>query len=204
MTDADFQSGHAQSEGTSTRRPVIHTSRDEQRLLEYLDDHLPAWESGALEAHLASCAQCQALAEKWRLLDAQLEAHFRLPSLSPGFARRVWTAIENAGSLAGLPAYRPKPLEAEWAAAWAQHRRRFLWTQLPGALDKVGFALGASLLILVLLRVAIMFLNLVPSIFETSFQPWIMPVGISLTAASLLGVLGFTAKRPLARLLATL
>jgi hypothetical protein len=75
---------------------------------------------------------------------------------------------------------------------------------LPGALEKVGFALGASLLILALWRAAILLSNLVPSIFESSFQPWIMPIGISLTAASLLGVLGFTAKRPLARLLATL
>jgi anti-sigma factor RsiW len=184
---------------------MTQSIHDEHRLLEFLDGQLPLSERQAVEAHLAACAQCETFVEQWRQLEGRLEAHLLPRALSAGFARRVWNAIENESSVGQLAsAEKPEPLDVEWAAAWAEHRRRFLWSQLPGALDKVGFTLGAGVLILILWRLLIRFSDLLLRISDISLEPRTTLVGAGLTAVVLLAALSFAAKRPLTRMLAKL
>jgi hypothetical protein len=87
---------------------------------------------------------------------------------------------------------------------WAQYRRRFLWTQLPGALDKLGLTFAAGIVILLLYRVAIILSNLATRMSDSILPLWVLPGAIGVTALTLVAVLYFAAKRPLARLLSTL
>lgn len=200
MTDSFFDdSNHPRNEASPGS--ASHTAHDEQRLLEYLDGQPSNVERRNIEGHLASCLQCKTLATQWRQLDHHLQTSLKIPRLSGGFVRRVWSAIETVKV---QPAYRLRSIEAEWAAVWAKHRRRFLWTQLPAALDKIGFAFAAGLLVLLLVRATLKFSNLSTTIAAAFAQPWTIPMAIALTVTTLLAVLTFTARRPLSRVLASL
>jgi hypothetical protein len=87
---------------------------------------------------------------------------------------------------------------------WGQYRRRFLWTQLPGALDNLGFTFAAGIVILLLYRVAIILSNLAARMSDTILPQWVLRGAIGVTAVTLVAVLYFAAKRPLSRLLSTL
>jgi anti-sigma factor RsiW len=200
MTDSLFDNFNFQRDEASPGS-TAHTARNEQRLLEYLDGQASINERRKIEAHLASCAPCETLATQWRRLDDQLQTNLKIPELSEGFAQRVLRAIENVEL---QPVQSLKSIEAEWAAAWAKYRRRFLWTHLPAALDKIGFTLGAGLLVLILGRAALKFSNLATTFSAAFTQPWIMPAAIALSVTTLLAVLGFTARRPLTRFFASL
>src|SRR6266853_1045426 len=103
-----------------------HLPEDEVRLFEYLDGQCTAEEAQAVRAHLASCAECQALRQQWRRLDSQLAIGLEGPALSNGFAMRLMQRIETQPAPA-LPApaleQRRARLEAEWQTYWAEHRK---------------------------------------------------------------------------------
>jgi anti-sigma factor RsiW len=204
MKDPDSEDYPGQRE--SCRPGFTHTTNDEQRLLEYLEGELPASENSAIKEHLGVCGECQALAEQWRQLDSDLQTQFSSRKLPREFAQRVWSVIESAATQGCHPtlSQQMSSPEAEWAAAWARHRRRFLWIQLPGALDAVGLTFAAAVACSFVAWLTMRLMRLAPPPAYLLTQQWVLPFGLGLTALVLLGALGVSAKRPLARLLANL
>jgi len=201
MKDPDSEDFPGQPE--SCAPDFAHTTNDEQRLLEYLEGELPASENRALEEHLGVCGECQKLAEQWRQLDSDLQTQFSSRKLPREFAQRVWSVIESAttpGCHPTLSQQMSSP-EAEWAAAWARHRRRFLWMQLPGALDVVGLTFAAAVACGFVGWLTMRLVRLAPPPAYLLTQQWVLPFGLGLTALVLLAALGLSAKRPLVRLL---
>lgn len=63
-----------------------------ERLEAYVEDSLAAAERAVVESHLLTCARCQAVAEEWQTLFAELSSLPR-PAPSPGFADRVMAGV---------------------------------------------------------------------------------------------------------------
>ncbi len=187
----------------AARRSVGHDQAHEQRLLEYLDGRTSAAESQAMREHLAECAQCSATAREWADLDAQLTGHFNA-ALSPGFSARVWSAIESVSAqAAGAAADKDALSELDWLAAWARHRRRYLWTHLPAALDQLGYAFALVLAVCLSVRIMPTVLNAWPTNLQSTWLA-LLAYGLGVSAPVFLLGLAWLAKRPLARLLACL
>ena len=127
--------------------PATRPHLDETALLGYGDGSLPAAESGAVEAHLAICPDCRALARQWRQLEANLERGLPRPALSADFAARLWRRIETESTFVSQSdrAQLKRKQEAEFETGWAECRRHLLRAQLPWLLDYLGYGVGAAL-----------------------------------------------------------
>jgi len=83
---------------------MIHPHPDGVTLSEFVDDGLPAAERADIRAHLASCAECQAVVDGLRAVKS---AAARLPLLQP--RRDAWPRLERS-LRAGAPATRRIPV----------------------------------------------------------------------------------------------
>jgi anti-sigma factor RsiW len=203
MSENGSEANQRQNDAISETH-LSHTAADEQRLLEYLDGQLPPDESRKVQNHLATCFECRNLAEQWEQLDIQLESDMHAPSLSPMFARKVLSAIDSEINQSDVAISRAKPLETEWSNAWAQYRGRFLWLQLPGALDKVGYVFAAALAVCFAWTFASRYLaNWKPQLSALP-QERILPFALGVTALIIAAGLAVSAKRPLSRFFASL
>jgi len=117
----------------------------ENRILDYLDQTLPAAERQAVEQHLAAGPECCVLAGEWNRLDAALAHCLTPPVLSPAFSARLWARInaQAAGVAKREPALRKAECEAEFLAYTTWLRQRSLdWA---GLLDGIGVAILLTL-----------------------------------------------------------
>lgn len=117
----------------------------ESRLLDYQDDHLSASEREVVQKHLASCPDCQALAQQLQQLDASLTRTVRIPTLPADFKTRLQQRIqvETVAMSEAQRAERKRQLQAEYEAGLAQFSHLALPRQFLGSL---GFAVLAGLI----------------------------------------------------------
>jgi anti-sigma factor RsiW len=113
----------------------------ESRIMDLLENQLPASEQAVVEGHLAGCPACRALAAEWRQLDAVLTRAVRRPKLSADFDARLREQIAALAPPAGAELKRRA--EAEYAARLGELRRFSHW--LPRLLDTLGWAALAGL-----------------------------------------------------------
>jgi hypothetical protein len=132
----------------------------EGRILDYLENRLPPAARPGLEAHLAGCADCQALARQLRRLDVPLVSSLRSPTLSPDFETRLRQRLKAAESdLSGAElGERQQALQAEFEAAMAGLRRKAHWALT--LLDGLGYGVLAAV-------TAWLLLPLVPALAES-------------------------------------
>ena len=122
----------------------------ETQIPEYLEKQLPPAARSRVEAHLAGCAGCRALARQLKHLDVELARSVKAPALPPEFRARlqqriraipVWSEAERAE--------RKRRLQAEYEAGLARlnyfplRRRRMLqglgWVTLVGTVGWLGW-----------------------------------------------------------------
>lgn len=191
--------------GAAMPLPCAAAEPEPERLLEYLDGGLSPRARSSIAAHIAGCEHCQGLAAQWAELDAELCRDLRGRQLSSNFSRRVWAAIQalpESGATGLSPARDPG--DTQWSTAWARQRRRFLWTQAPGALDQLGYAFGVVVTLCLLSRLLAKFLSAWPDLSRFISGDSVMVYAFAASVAILMVVLAVTAKRPLARFLASL
>ena len=97
----------------------------ENRLLDYLENHLPAGERETVEKHLAGCVECQALVRQLRQLDAALLRTVKVPTLRADFSARLQQRI-RAGTVTLSQAEiagRKRQMQAEYEAGLTQIER---------------------------------------------------------------------------------
>jgi len=105
----------------------------ETEVLELLDSQTPETRRPALQAHLAACPHCAAVARQWAALDSVLSRHIHPPSLSARFDQRLRERLHKEQTLltADQKALRLREIEAEYQAGLAQlrkeTRRTLLW-----------------------------------------------------------------------------
>lgn len=83
------------------------------RLSEYVDGELEPRTARALEAHLAGCARCRAIADDLRRISAGGRA---LPVVPP--AADLWQGIESRIHASGIMPLRPAPRRAGLFVSW--------------------------------------------------------------------------------------
>jgi anti-sigma factor RsiW len=187
-------------------RLATHWGEEDARWLDYLDGRLPAAEAQAIEAHLAACPECRDQCRQWQHLDAELARGLARPALSPEFATRLREQIASAPAPV-LPAARAQlraQPEQELQAPWAEYRRRFLCAEIPGLLDRLGYAAAAGVggygLFLLLMRG----LDASAKAAAGSLDHLLLPLGLAVGALVLVTALGFTARNQLERWLGEL
>ncbi|MGO8929808.1 MAG: anti-sigma factor family protein [Limisphaerales bacterium] len=121
----------------------IHLPQDEDRLLEYLDDQLPATEARAIETHLAACPECQALRRQWEQLDEKLARTLAQPRLSPDFAARLREQVAP-GARAAVRVRKGGERGASTHEPWIEARRRATRISWLGLLDGLGYGAAAA------------------------------------------------------------
>lgn len=95
------------------------TDRWTDRLSEYVDDELPTADRAALEAHLASCAECSAILTDLRRVVARaggLEPRGPARDLWPGIAARIGATPHPAPDVVALSSRRQK----QWSFSFPQ------------------------------------------------------------------------------------
>jgi anti-sigma factor RsiW len=124
----------------------IHLPQHEDRLLEYLDGQLPAPEARAIEAHLATCPECQALRRQWEQLDEKLARTLAQPRLSPDFAARLrqQVAVEARAGAAGVRVGEGGGLKAQAHELRIEARRRGTSGLWLGLLDGLGYGAAGA------------------------------------------------------------
>jgi anti-sigma factor RsiW len=200
MSDSELQ--NRRRAGDPPRETLWHNAHAEARLLEYLDGVLPPLEASAVEAHLAVCPECQALAEQWRRVDFELCAHLKRPTLAAAFRVQVWRKIGTDPSRA--PARNPAQLQEEWSANWSDYRRRFLRAHFPALLDCLGYGVATAIAGYLLFRLSTPLVSLWAQVTTNPMQPWVLPLGFGMAALSLIGAFGLATKRTLKRWLGAL
>ena len=118
----------------------------EPRIVDYVENQLPAADRAALETHLAGCGQCQAFARQLRQLDAALAQRLKAPVLPPDFSERLRQRIRGEEPVRlseAQRAERKRQLETEFEAGLAQGRMKGLG--LAGLLDSVRGVILAAL-----------------------------------------------------------
>ena len=99
----------------------------ENRILDYLEDQLPAAAKAEVEAHLAGCPSCRDFARQLRQLDAALCRQVVPPALGPDFNARLHSKIAAAALLTETQrAERKRDLQADFEARMAQMNKRSL------------------------------------------------------------------------------
>lgn len=115
-------------------------------LLEFYDGELTAAKATEIRSHLASCSECQAVLDEWKVTSAALFRSPLPPVESEFFVTRVMSRLNEAAQ--------PSRVEA-WSAFWklgfaAAGLSLMLWGFLPGngstptTLDTVLMADGSS------------------------------------------------------------
>ena len=74
--------------------PISHLQENENRILDFLENQLPAGERRVVEDHLAGCPECQTFCQRLKQLDAALAQGLARPELSPEFTAHMWQRIE--------------------------------------------------------------------------------------------------------------
>ena len=206
MANSAPESFQPQSRGQTAQHQTGHTAEHEQLLFDHLDGHSSAAESQAIAEHLAACAECAGLAHQWKTLDADLSAHFESTALSAGFAERLWRKISAEPTLAAeaAAAQQPRSVEADWSVSWANQKRRFFWTHLPSVLDNIGYGFVVGLVALLAWRtlpqLSLWLLQIAQNTSSPAFVTLLAGAGVFVFVLAL----AVTAKRPIARLLASL
>jgi anti-sigma factor RsiW len=83
------------------------------------DGELPEADRGRVEAHLRDCAECRALAERLRRLDAAVAAGLNPPTVSAERWDRMLDAIKRAGRVRQAAVLKAAPVRRVRFAAWA-------------------------------------------------------------------------------------
>jgi anti-sigma factor RsiW len=153
MTPPDFHDDRSLSPLFNSK---AHSLEDETRVLDYLDGNLDANQSNAVEEHLATCAECQALSHTWQQLDSELAVAASRLTLSLGFATRMRRRIEAEPPVLAAELTRKRlQLEADLETQWRKYQKGFLRAQVPAFLDLLGYgtacAIGGLLLFLLTL-----------------------------------------------------
>ncbi len=146
----------------------------ESRILDLLENQLPACEQAEVEGHLAGCPACRALAADWRQLDAALARAVRRPKLSADFDARLREQI--AAIVLPTVAERKRQAEADYAARLGELRRWSHW--LPRLLDTLGWAVLAGLAGGALVRWSPALIGLLPArVLSTEASWWTALLG---------------------------
>jgi hypothetical protein len=153
MTPSDF---HDESRLGPLFNSMTHSLDDEARVLDYLDGNLDANQCKAVEEHLATCAECQALSHTWQQLDLELIVAAGRLTLSPGFATRMRRRIDAEPPVPAVELRRKRlQLEADLETQWRKYQKGFFRAQVPAFLDLLGYgtacAIGGLLLFLLTL-----------------------------------------------------
>jgi anti-sigma factor RsiW len=140
----------------------------ESRILDLLENQLPAGERAEVEAHLAACPACRAWAAEWRQLDAALVRAVPRPKLSADFEARLREQIAAVASPA--LAERKRQAEADHAARLGELRRWPHW--LPQLLDTLGWAALAGWVGGALVRWSPALIGLLPARVMSTEASW--------------------------------
>ena len=120
------------------------------RILEYQENELAARQRGAVEAHLAACAECREFLHQLRALDAALARDLTRPSLSAHFGERLAWRIKEQTPPAERVQARKRELEAEYRRGVNRlNRPRF---ELGGWAEQFGYALLGAILLSIALQ----------------------------------------------------
>jgi len=114
----------------------------EIEVLELLDGQLPDAARSAVQAHLAACPRCAALAREWTALDRALARHIQPPALSAAFDARLRERIraERALLTEDQRARRRREIEAQYQAELARMRTETRLAMFLGGANAAGFA----------------------------------------------------------------
>jgi anti-sigma factor RsiW len=122
----------------------------DEQLFDYIDGSCPAAEEQLYKAHLAGCADCRALYDEYRAVDAQLAA-LALEPAPVQFTDKLMVAWKSAQPVQVPVAYR-RSKTIFWALPVAACALLFilffsLWFagQLPASAQENAFALDAAL-----------------------------------------------------------
>jgi anti-sigma factor RsiW len=95
----------------------------EDRILDYLENQLPAAERARVETHLGGCGECRAFARQLERLDAQLSRTLKPRALSPSFNARLRQRIQTMPLMTAVEiAERKRQLQSEYDADLAKLR----------------------------------------------------------------------------------
>ena len=120
------------------------------RILEYQENELAARQHGAVEAHLAACAECREFLHQLRALDAALARDLPQPSLSAHFPERLARRIQQQKPFAERVQVRRRELEAEYRNGMSRLNRPGF--ELGAWADRFGYALLGAILLLIALQ----------------------------------------------------
>lgn len=201
MPPDQSSSSSSANPGAGPPVPTGHTVELEARLFEYLDGELAPSETEALAAHLAACAQCQALAHQWQQLDLELSTKLSSPSLSADFATDLWRRVEATARSAvpSSPSQQGVGAPAEWGTDWAQYRKTVLRKQLPAALDYIGYGGLAAIGSCLFFRLASALLKTSGPSLAVTLQQSLTPIALGTAAAVVLVTAAFATRRQVAR-----
>src|SRR5262245_40087628 len=83
---------------------LSHLQENENRILDYLENQLPASERRTVEEHLAVCPECRGFCQQLKQLDAALAQGLARPELSAEFATQLWRRIgEQTPAISAAP-----------------------------------------------------------------------------------------------------
>jgi anti-sigma factor RsiW len=117
----------------------------EHQIHDFVENQLTAPDRAVIEAHLAECAGCQALARQLRQLDAALSRRVKAPALSADFEVRLRQRIQvGAMRLSDAQrAARKRQLQAEYQAD--MERLHWWQTDWTGVLNILSFTVLVGL-----------------------------------------------------------
>src|SRR5260221_6545751 len=124
---------------------LSHLQENENRILDYLENQLPAIERRSMEDHLALCPECETFSQRLKQLDIVLAQNLARPGLSAEFTLRMWKRIEEEppATLSAAPSLLKQQLETEFRARSAELRKSYL--ALPELLTGFGYAAVAAI-----------------------------------------------------------
>lgn len=122
----------------------MHLNENDPRLQDYLDDRLSPSEIRAIEDHLAACPECQGLVHHAQQVDAEFASHFATITPSRDFTARLLQAANRVGAPTPATETQKQQLENEMRSTWNAENRNFFRSQLPAALDWLGYSTAAA------------------------------------------------------------
>ena len=187
--------------------PVPHenTLAREQLLAGFTEGLLCPAAAQKVQAHLLTCAECQAFCAEWNELEECLTKQSSRPLLSADFSRKVLSRIEAQSPPLPLAERKARAIQLQAGAGkdWEEVRRRFIRLHFTSFLDAIGY------LSLVLLAVVFAMANsdylVAPLVRQGLIQPAYAPVAAVAwlgCGAAFLAAFGFAGRDRLRRLLA--
>jgi anti-sigma factor RsiW len=156
----------------------MHLNENDPRLQDYLDDRLSPAETREVEDHLNACSECQALVSQAQQVDADLTRHFATVSLSPDFTARLLQRANRSGAPAPVTESQKRQLENELRSTWNTESRNFFRSQLPLALDWLGYSTAAAVGFYLLSHLAL-------ATLKSQLKPaFVIPASSTLTVAA--------------------